>query len=210
MIKEYNSFVVRAHNAPSYSEPAFASSKISEAVFGEIVQVNDVNQSWINIEQDDGYHSWIKGFYGTFEKTPKLCQYIVVDRYPFPFGSRVQKTNGIYKTINGDNYNYDREPIKIGEIVDIDEILIHARNLIGSPYRWGGKTSSGFDCSGFVQTLFLLIGLLLPRDSWQQSEFFKDSVVSASNSKPGDLHFFGRDGKITHVGISTGGLNLII
>ena len=210
MMSMYNNqFVIRSLVAPSYSEPTFSSSKISEAVFGEIVNVNDVKGSWVNIEQVDGYHSWIKDFYGTFEKKNKTYQYIVVDKYLLPFGSRLQKINSIYKTVNGDNYNYDREPIKFGEIVNIDELLIHARNLIGSPYRWGGKTSYGFDCSGFVQTLFLLTGLLLPRDSWQQSEFFQDSQISAKNSKPGDLHFFGRGGKISHVGISTGGLNLI-
>ena len=209
MIKEDNLFVVRAHNAPSYSEPAFASSKVSEAVFGEIVQVNDVNESWINIEQDDGYQSWIKDFYGSFDKKIPICEYIVVDKYLLPFGSRLQKTNGKYKTVIGDDYTYNIEPIKIGEIFNIDDLLVHARNLIGCPYRWGGKTSFGFDCSGFVQSLFLLTGMLLPRDSWQQSEFFKGSLVSGRNSKPGDLHFFGKDNKISHVGISTGGLNLI-
>ena len=73
----------------------------------------------------------------------------------------------------------------------------------------GRKTSGGFDCSGLVQTIFLISGLLLPRDSWQQSEFFKNSFINVKESKPGDLHFFGKNGKITHVGISTGGLNLI-
>ncbi|OUW79779.1 MAG: hypothetical protein CBD77_01750 [bacterium TMED217] len=204
-----NQFVIKSLVAPLYSEPTFTSSKISEAVFGEIVNVNDVNGSWVNIEQDDGYHSWIKDFYGSFEKKNAICEYIVVDKYFLPFGSRLQKTNGKYKTVIGDDYTYNIEPIKIGEIVNIDDLLIHARNLIGSPYRWGGKTSFGFDCSGFVQSLYLLTGLLLPRDCWQQSEFLEGSLVSGRNSKPGDLHFFGKDSKISHVGISTGGLNLI-
>ena len=209
MINKDNLFVIRAHVAPLYSKPTFTSSKISEATFGELVEVLDVKGSWLRIIQEDGYEGWIKDFYGTFEKKAPQCEYIVIEKHPLPFGSRVQKINDQYKTINGDDYNFSLEPVKIGGVTSFDSLLYHARNLIGCPYRWGGKTSGGFDCSGFVQTIFLLSGLILPRDSWQQSEFFKDSFISGEKSKPGDLHFFGKDSKISHVGISTGGLNLV-
>ncbi len=202
-------FVIRSLVAPCYSEPSFNSSKISEATFGEQVKVLGVKGSWLNILQEDDYEGWIKGFYGTLEEEPVKCEYIVIDKHPLPFGSRVQKLNGQYKTINEDDYNFSLEPVKIGEVTSLDSLLSYARHLIGCPYRWGGKTSGGFDCSGFVQTIFLLSGLRLPRDSWQQSEFFKDSFISGEQSKPGDLHFFGKNSKITHVGISTGGLTLV-
>ena len=202
-------FAIRSLVAPSYSKPSFNSSKISEATFGEQLKVLNVKGSWLNIMQEDGYEGWIKDFYGTFEKKAPQCEYIVIEKHPLPFGSRVQKINGQYKTINGDDYNFSLEPVKIGGVTSFDSLLSYARNLIGCPYRWGGKTSGGFDCSGFVQTIFLLSGLMLPRDSWQQSEFFKDSFISGEKSKLGDLHFFGKDSKISHVGISTGGLNLV-
>ena len=60
--------------------------------------------------------------------------------------------------------------------------------------------------------LFLLSSILL---YWNilwwitQSEKFNHAIIDGKVSKPGDLHFFGNDGKISHVGISTGGYNLI-
>ena len=202
-------FVIRSLVAPCYSKPSFNSSKISEATFGEQVKVLGEKGSWLNIIQEDDYEGWIKGFYGTLEEKPSKCEYIVIDKHPLPFGSRVQKLNGQYKTINEDDYNFSLEPLKIGGVTSLGSLLSYARSLIGCPYRWGGKTSGGFDCSGFVQTIYLLSGLRLPRDSWQQSEFFKDSFIRGEQRKPGDLHFFGKNSKISHVCISTGGLTLV-
>ena len=63
MINKDNIFIIRAHVAPSYSRPTFASSKISEATFGEQLKVLNVKGSWLNIMQEDGYKGWIKDFY---------------------------------------------------------------------------------------------------------------------------------------------------
>ena len=41
----------------------------------------------------------------------------------------------------------------------------------------GRKNLIGFDCSGFVQSVYLAAGILLPRDSWQQSDFLKDKRI---------------------------------
>ena len=95
------------------------------------------------------------------------------------------------------------------EFLDLKNIIEIAQSLLGISYRWGGKSSLGFDCSGFVQAVYLAAGILLPRDSWQQSDFLKESRIEGNLSNPGDLHFFGKNGKISHVGISTGGLGII-
>ena len=55
-------FVIRSLVAPCYSKPSFNSSKISEATFGEQVEVLVVKGSWLNIIQEDGYEGWIKDF----------------------------------------------------------------------------------------------------------------------------------------------------
>ena len=205
-----NQFVIRALVAPCYSKPSFISSKTTEAVYGETVSVIDTNNDWLFIQQEDGYESWIKDFYGTFEKTPFKSQFMVIEKNPFPFGTRLIYKNNQYFTVNGQEYKFKKKPASLTpEVHQIGSLLNNARSLIGCPYRWGGKTSLGFDCSGFVQAVYLSVGLSLPRDSWQQSEHFINQKIDGSISQPGDLHFFGKRGNISHVGISTGGLNLI-
>ena len=86
-------FVIRSLVAPCYSKPSFSSAKITEAVFGETVEVIDVKDSWIRIRQEDDYKSWLKSFYGTFEDHPFDCDYIVIDKYPLLFGNRIFKKN---------------------------------------------------------------------------------------------------------------------
>ena len=117
--------------------------------------------------------------------------------------------DGNYFTVQGDLYNYKIKPVKLGSKLGAVSVINHAKRLIGCPYRWGGKTSLGFDCSGFVQSVYLASGILLPRDSWQQSDLLENKRIEGELSKPGDLHFFGKNGKISHVGISSGGLGII-
>lgn len=84
------------------------------------------------------------------------------------------------------------------------KIISTARSFIGTPYKWGGTTRSGMDCSGLLVTSFRAAGLQLPRTSAEQSDFGRS--VSIYQLQPGDLVFFAankRRGKITHVGMVT-------
>ena len=83
--------MIRSLVAPCYSKPSFSSAKITEAVFGETVEVLEVKDSWIHIKQKDDYKSWLKSFYGTFEENPIECDYIVIDKYPLLFGNKIFK-----------------------------------------------------------------------------------------------------------------------
>ena len=204
-----NTFLIKSLVAPCYSEPSFMSSKLTEAVSGETVKIIEAKKDWLFIEQGDGYKSWIKDFYGTTKKKSFIPDYLSIDSFPIPFGTRLMYMDGNYFTVRGDLYNYKIKPVKLGNKLSVDNVMKYAKLLIGCPYRWGGKTSLGFDCSGFVQSVYLAAGILLPRDSWQQSEFLIDRRTEGDLSKPGDLHFFGKNGKISHVGISTGGFGII-
>ncbi len=80
-------------------------------------------------------------------------------------------------------------------------ILKDAEHYLGSPYKYGGNTSSGFDCSGLTVKVFDENGLKLPRRSADQADFGKK--IDIKNSQPGDLLFFATAGgtMVSHVGI---------
>ncbi|MBT8373864.1 MAG: C40 family peptidase [Deltaproteobacteria bacterium] len=83
-------------------------------------------------------------------------------------------------------------------------IVKTAENFIGIPYRWGGASPKGFDCSGLSMTVYQLNGLNLPRTSREQWKVGKP-VLRRQLSK-GDLVFFATSGwkKVSHVGIYKG------
>lgn len=79
-----------------------------------------------------------------------------------------------------------------------------ARKFIGTPYKYGGTTRAGMDCSGLLINSFRAIELELPRSSEDQSKIGKE--VAMNDLQPGDLVFFAtgkRRKKVTHVGLVT-------
>jgi cell wall-associated NlpC family hydrolase len=88
-----------------------------------------------------------------------------------------------------------------------ERVVETAGRWLGVPYLWGGVTLGGVDCSGFVQALFRLHGLTLPRDSDQQMRTGEalDPGRDFSALRPGDLLFFAEEpGRCTHVALSAG------
>jgi cell wall-associated NlpC family hydrolase len=79
-----------------------------------------------------------------------------------------------------------------------------AEQYLGVPYRWGGASPSGFDCSGLVMYVYSQVGVSLPHSSYAQ--YGAGSPVSRDQLQPGDLVFF--DG-LGHVGIYVGGNSFI-
>ncbi|QKS70510.1 C40 family peptidase [Paenalkalicoccus suaedae] len=83
-----------------------------------------------------------------------------------------------------------------------DQVISAGNAQLGTPYRYGGTTTSGFDCSGFTRYAFDQAGISLPRTAAQQYEV--GTPVSRSNLQRGDLVFFNTVGGISHNGIYIG------
>ncbi|AYC28892.1 C40 family peptidase [Paenisporosarcina cavernae] len=83
-----------------------------------------------------------------------------------------------------------------------NEIVSYSKTLLGVPYRYGGTTASGFDCSGFTSYVYKKIGVSLNRTAADQ--YRQGTSVSKSNLQPGDLVFFNNFAPVSHVGIYIG------
>lgn len=100
-------------------------------------------------------------------------------------------TNTINLNLNGNKTN--------------NNLVESAKKFIGTPYVWGGESvdEGGMDCSGFVYNALKDAGYDVGRTTAQGYRSYGDKVEQ-SNMQPGDLVFFGKNGKATHIGIYIG------
>ncbi len=82
------------------------------------------------------------------------------------------------------------------------QMVIHkAESFLGSPYKWGGNSKKGIDCSGLMAVSFAAAGVTLPRVSAQQAE--TGNALNLKQVQPGDMLFFatGSSKRVTHSGL---------
>jgi cell wall-associated NlpC family hydrolase len=84
-----------------------------------------------------------------------------------------------------------------------DDAAMHARGMVGKPYKYGGTSPSGFDCSGLVLYSYKRAGLALPHGTDKQRALSRP--IRVAELRRGDLVFFNQEGKkYGHVGIYIG------
>lgn len=86
----------------------------------------------------------------------------------------------------------------------VNTVVSRARSYVGTPYKFGGTTTLGMDCSGLLMRSFESIDIYIPRTSKEQSKL--GNKVTIGDLKEGDLVFFKtmkRKGRVTHAGLVT-------
>jgi gamma-D-glutamyl-L-lysine dipeptidyl-peptidase len=202
--------VIVAAIAPLLQEPRIASQQISQRLSGSEVEVLEEIGDWLRVRGEDAYEGWMHRGYVALDETSRnsLVSLGCTVRTPggpirpLPLGARLASTDLL---IEGEaiteGERATRFPPKAEAIVDSA-----LRFFEGTSYQWGGLTPWGSDCSGFVQSIFALHGVKLPRDAWQQSLLGRSAGRDILALGPSDLLFFSdRDDRwITHVGMSLG------
>ncbi len=91
-----------------------------------------------------------------------------------------------------------------------NKIVASAEKYIGTPYVWGGESASegGMDCSGFVYNALKGAGYKIGRTTAQGYRSY-GSTVNKADMQPGDLVFFGKNNKASHIGIYIGNGKMI-
>lgn len=197
---------------PCRAEASDSSEQVTQLLFGECIKVYEKKKSWYRIKSaHDNYECWIDENQFQFisqelfdelnSKKPNLVGDLV---------SVMSKDTGeLMPVLLGSNlpaekvqeWNFEGHRISTSQVAGKDKICEHAFLLLNSPYQWGGRSPFGIDCSGFVQLVYKLNGVFLPRDAYQQAEMGQ-ALSFIEEAEEGDLAFFdNEEGKITHVGI---------
>ena len=210
---------VKTSYANIYSKPSFSSEMVTQALFFEKLSVISEEGNWAKIAQWDGYKGFVHKFYISEDYRFDGIDIVIKDRYLplyntpdlidvamyIPFASTVsskkEKDEKFSICIESARFYYS-QPTFANNKSTRKDITDYCRNLIGSPYLWGGKTPFGYDCSGFVQSVFKAAGLEIERDTRDQIKNKSMASIDINNARPGDLVFFNLDGNnVDHVGI---------
>ncbi|KAA0010370.1 NlpC/P60 family protein [Billgrantia pellis] len=106
---------------------------------------------------------------------------------------------------NRDLATHDPRPGSDALSIERALILATAKEALGTPYRLGGNTPKGLDCSGLVEMAYRSAGIQVPRTADEQYR----TLPAVDRAQPGDLLFFGDRRKATHVGIYRGNGQMI-
>jgi len=189
---------------PMRKEPSHRSEMVNELLFGEDIAIMGNYNGWLSITcLDYSYSGFIPSITRLKEVEGKCTGPF---RFVYTASAMILSSEGIRLDLPRGSRVHDEKTEKgcfetPDKINSVGEVLKTARFYLGNPYRWGGRTPFGIDCSGFTQMVFMLNGMILPRDAHQQA-LLGEEISFVSEAMPGDLAFFeNENGEITHTGI---------
>jgi Cell wall-associated hydrolases (invasion-associated proteins) len=209
---------------PVRAEASEKSEMVTQLLFGEFCRIIEEKGSFVKIENyTDKYIGWAdkKMLHPITEEVFEALCCAPIFRTNMPIADAFCMTDkSIYHLSAGSLlpfYDHDKSSFEIaGKTFQIHPSFVtyiphkSKENMTptcmlfqNAPYLWGGKSIFGIDCSGFVQNVFALHGYILPRDASIQAHHGED-IALLEDANTGDLVFFQKEEKITHVGIYLG------
>jgi len=232
---EADVLVVSVPVANMYSRSSEDSDVVSQAIYGSDLKVLEQAAGWAKVRTNDDYTGWMRleetrpADNHTSQSPAKIVQVnsqlanlyretdVTAHRpvLSLPFETHLE----VEKVGTGDDQGWFRVRlldgqtawIQAGDVITdphrltIDESIALAKRFLGVTYLWGGRSSLGYDCSGFTQMLVHSRGINMPRDADLQAAWNGVISVDRKHLRPGDLLFFGSaPDRITHTGMYIG------
>ena len=213
-----------------FLKPTRASEMVSQTLLGHLVEVLEEQEDWSRVQSDDAYRGWVESRWlapvpatlelksltvpftevrtAAYAEAPlKLRVSIAARLSVVPHADAPNGWTRVYLPSEPDTVCYAPTDAFAGEIIAPDPTQIAVKALewsakfLGTPYLWGGSSAFGLDCSGIVQLSHRLAGMILRRDADIQRDDPRLVPVEFEDLLPGDQVFFGKEGRITHIGM---------
>lgn len=227
-------YVVTKSVANMYRAPDTDSDVVSQAIFATNIEVIETKDGWAKIKTADGYTGWallsdlrknagqpyaskgavvrVSQLSANIYREPSVTRHAPIATVPWESRLEVISTNagGTSRWLKVRLPDESEAHVQSGDVssdfasLSIDQMITVAKRFLGVTYTWGGTSSFGFDCSGFVQMLERQRGVVMPRDASQQVIWSGVMAVERNDLQPGDLLYFGSEGKINHTGMYIG------
>ena len=226
--------VVSTNLTSVHDGTSFLAEQVTQMLNGVPVDVLWEQDRWGFVRQPDGYLGWTYLPYLSEGQAPETTHLVISPVTPLREGQNTKTVilnrvlGGTFVRVEETGAEWSRLVlagggqgwIPTGHLRALSDLpqdpaarraqLAHdALNMIGVPYLWGGCSANGIDCSGYAQLLHRWIGITIPRDADMQ---FSAGKQVEPSFEAGTLLFFGEQGekrRITHVGISLGGWQII-
>lgn len=220
--------ITRVAVAPLNAENRISSAQVSQTLAGHPLWVLAEQGDWLRVRALDDYEGWINRGYTSLLSPDGAGAPVVVDDDWFEeqrvsLGCAVRGPDGLRRPLPLGAFLGAAQQVESGTALPYAELRRRferdpraitrtaLERFEGAPYEWGGVSPWGADCSGFVQAVFRLHDVKLPRDAHQQATAGREAGTAIDDAEPGDLLFFSErdDGRITHVGIALGDSRMV-
>jgi gamma-D-glutamyl-L-lysine dipeptidyl-peptidase len=228
--------IVATNLTDLHKGPSFLDELLTQIVNGSSVEVlEETNEKWVRVREEGGYEGFVYRHYlaESAGANPTHITLTNVELVADPFNEKSHGYPGTRLCLGTRVHVLEtREQqcritpagglpggwvssIRLRALASLPlapdvvrhNMIHYSRELTGTYYLWGGNSEWGTDCSGLVMMTHRLAGYTIPRDAWMQH---RDARM-VDTAQRGDLFFFWNDArsKISHVGICTGGWNMI-